>query len=152
MIGLTDQSDYTICHCMVRLFIHTLFGLQRDMYVLRSFYENFGTQELRSLLKLRYDVSKDTYLKVDSKVCFTQFQVEIILLSQIWCTYKATSAMVLLGFTRALKSDNKKLITQLDLTTQASNIFYPIFFPYSPKRDLSISVLRVLSQPMDKEK
>ena len=30
MIGLTDQSDYSICHLLVRLFIHTVDKIKHE--------------------------------------------------------------------------------------------------------------------------
>ena len=46
---------------------------------------------------------------------------------------------------RGLKSDYNKLITQLDPTTQTGQK------EYLPQQDLSKSVLKVLSLPMDKK-
>ena len=48
-------------------------------------------------------------------------------MSQIYDTYKANSITRLLDFTRVLNSEHNKLITQPDITTQDSNLFYHHF-------------------------
>ena len=74
-------------------------------------------------------------------------------MSQICSTYKSSSVIVFLNLTRSLKSDHIKLITQIDLTTQASNIFDRTPTPpYPPPRNLYKSTLKVVSQPMEGEK
>ena len=59
--------------------------------------------------------------------------------------------MVFLELSR-LKSDHNELITQLDLKTQASNIFLTGQFSLNLLKKLAKSVLKVLSRPMNKQK